>query len=199
LIIIHINCHYAIGVILASIACSFFYLNTIEFWLIVIFSTVCDLDIFLKKFALDRNHRNLISHSIIPSLIIIIIGTFTLWIALIISGISYLLHIIIDTLDWGTNFFYFNHKNIGFRFLISKEDLRNLEKILTEYKNPTSFFDFKYYKNKIIQTIEILLFILMVISIINFAYNYLYIIIFYFLGLLFHILRHYHLLKIEKN
>ncbi|MFX1586959.1 MAG: hypothetical protein ACFFC1_02285, partial [Promethearchaeota archaeon] len=86
----------------------------------------------------------LISHSIIPSILIILLGIIFNWLALIFSGVAYFIHIIIDTLDWGTNFFYFSKKQIGFKFLITKEEFDNISKYLENYKKPESFFDAKY-------------------------------------------------------
>ena len=79
-----------------------------------------DLDVFFSKFAKDNNHRLLITHSIIPSVIMLLIGFIFNWEVLIISGISYFSHIIIDTIDWGTNLLYFQKKQVGFKLLFSK-------------------------------------------------------------------------------
>ena len=112
----HINSHFAVGVIFASILNYFFKFTLLEFSLIVLFSFFCDFDVLFIKFAKDHNHRLLITHSIIPSIILIIIGYILMWPVLIICGFSYSIHIIIDTIDWGTNFFYFQKKQIGFKF-----------------------------------------------------------------------------------
>jgi len=194
----HINSHFAIGVIIASIFHHIFVFNILEFILIVFSAFLGDLDVFFSKYAKDHNHRNLISHSIIPSIIIIILGLVFYWPALIISGLAYFTHIIVDQFDWGTNFFYFPQRTFGPRFLIKKEE-HELSKYLAEYKNPSSFFDFKYYKSKISLTIEILLFILMMVSIIILAFEYIFITLIYFLGLYFHLSRHFHLKKIESR
>ncbi|MHA2472456.1 MAG: hypothetical protein ACXAES_04410, partial [Promethearchaeota archaeon] len=61
--------------------------------MVVIFAFLCDFDIFLSKFALDKNHRMLITHSIIPGTIVLIFGLIFNWIALIVSGLSYLIHV----------------------------------------------------------------------------------------------------------
>ncbi|TKJ24263.1 MAG: hypothetical protein CEE43_00845 [Promethearchaeota archaeon Loki_b32] len=195
----HINSHFAVGVIIASILNYFFKFTLLEFSLIVLFSFFCDFDVLFIKFAKDHNHRLLITHSIIPSIIVIIIGYILMWPVLIICGFSYSIHIIIDTIDWGTNFFYFQKKQIGFKFLISKDEFENLPKYLAEYKVPEYFFDEKYYNNKISIAIETLLFILMLISIWIFALNYVFLILLYFLGLYFHLHRHFTLKRIENN
>ncbi|GAH32002.1 unnamed protein product, partial [marine sediment metagenome] len=106
---------------------------------------------------------------------------------------------IIDTIDWGTNFFYFQKKQIGFKFLISKDEFENLPKYLTKYKVSEYFFSKKYYSNKICIGLEVIFFILMVISIVIFALEYIFIILLYFFGLYFHLHRHFYLKKAEKN
>jgi hypothetical protein len=128
-----------------------------------------------------------------------LIGLIFNWRVLIISAISYSGHIIIDTIDWGTNFLYFQKKQIGFKLLISKEEFENLPKYLSEYKNPASFFDAKYYNNKLCLIIEILLFILMICFGIIFAFQFMLITLFYFPFIWFHLSRHFYLKKFEKK
>ena len=194
-----INNHFAIGLILASITHYFFDFTLLEFSIICFFSFVSDFDVIFTKYARDQNHRNLFTHSIIPSIIIIIIGVLINWIALIISGISYFIHILVDTFDWGTNLFYFGHRNIGLRLLISKEEQENLDFYLGQYKNPASFFDFKRYRSKIWLSINVAIFILMIVFVFIYALEYSYLISFYFVSLLFHLHRHFHLKKIESS
>ena len=158
-----------------------------------------DFDVFFSRYAKDHNHRNLITHSIIPSVIIIVLGLIFGWPALIVSGFAYFMHVVVDMFDWGTNLFYFSKKTYGPRLFMSKEEEENLSKILTQYKNGASFFDFKYYNNKIALIIEALLFILMMVFIIVLAFEYILIFFLYFLGLFFHLSKHYHLKKIETK
>jgi len=195
----HINSHFAVGFIFASVLNYFFKFTVFDFTLIVFFSFICDLDVFFSKYAKDHNHRLLITHSIIPSIAIIIIGTFLTWPAFILSGINYLIHIFIDTLDWGTNILFFQKRQIGFKLLISKEEFENLPKYLAKYKVPASYFDEKYYSNKMCLGIEIILFILMIVFMLLFALEYIYMILLYFIGLYFHLRRHFTLKNIEKN
>ena len=195
----HINTHIAVGVIFASLLHYFFNFTLLEFILIVFLSFICDFDVFFSKYAKEHNHRLLISHSIIPSAILIIIGFGLNWTTLLLGGINYFIHIIIDTLDWGTNVFYFQNKQIGFKFLISKEEFENLPKYLAKYKTPASFFDEKYYNNKLCLVIELLCFILMIFFLLLFAIQYLFLILLYFTGLYFHLHRHFTLKKIEEN
>ena len=165
----------------------------------MIFSFICDFDVFFSKYAKDHNHRMLITHSIIPSIILILLGLIFNWLALIFSGILYFIHILIDTFDWGTNLFFFHKKPVGIKMLISEEELANLPKYLANYKYSESFFDEKYYTNKAWLATEVLIFVIMMVSIIIFALKYIYIIIFYFIGLYFHLTRHFHLKKLEAR
>ncbi|MFX1572959.1 MAG: hypothetical protein ACFFB0_09425 [Promethearchaeota archaeon] len=195
----HINSHFAIGVIFTSILNYFFEFNFFEFSFIILFSFICDFDVFLSKFAKDHNHRMLITHSVIPSLLLLILGILINWIPLILGGISYLIHIFIDALDWGTNIFYFQKKQVGFKLLISKEEFENLPEYLSNYKNPNSFFDEKYYKNKVCIGIEITLFILMILIGMIFAFQYILITLLYIPFAWLHISRHYQLKKLEAR
>ena len=195
----HINSHFAVGIICTSIFHSIFNFTLFEFLLVVLLSFICDFDVFFAKYAVNHNHRMLISHSILPGFLIIIIGIIFIWPALFCSGLAYSLHIIIDTFDWGTNFFYFQKKQIGLKLLISKEEFENLPKYLSEFKRAESFFDLKYYKSKISLSIEVILFILMMIFIIVFALEFILISLFYFIGLYFHVSRHFFLRKVEMT
>jgi hypothetical protein len=176
----------------------FFNFNLFDFFLIVLFSFICDFDVFFSKYAKDHNHRLLITHSIIPSVILVILGYVISLPALVLSGFNYFIHITIDTIDWGTNFFYFQKKQIGFKLLISKEEFENLPLYLANYKTPASFFDEKYYKNKFCLIIEILLFIMMVIFVFWLALPYSFLVLIYFIGLYFHLHRHFVLKRIEN-
>ncbi|MFX0069909.1 MAG: hypothetical protein ACFFAO_02355 [Candidatus Hermodarchaeota archaeon] len=187
------------GVIIASIFNYYFTFNLFEFGLIVFSAFICDLDVFFSKYAKDHNHRNLFTHSIIPSITILILGIIFNWPALIISGFTYFIHVFVDIFDWGTNFFYFPKKTFGPRLFMSQEEEEKLAEYLAQYKSPASFFDFKYYKSKVALSIEVLLFILMMVSITLFAFDYFWIFLLYFPMLYFHLSRHYHLKKIESS
>ncbi len=166
----------------------------------IIFSAFAsDFDVFFSKYAKDHNHRNLITHSIIPSIIVIVLGIVFNWPALVISGFALFLHVFVDLFDWGTNLFYFSKKTIGPRLFISKEEEKNLPEYLAQYKNKESFFDSKYYNNKLALIIEVLLFVLMILCIIIYAFEYFLIVFIYFLGLGFHLSQHFHLKKIENT
>lgn len=195
----HINSHFAAGVIFASILNYFYNFSIFEYIIIVLFSIICDFDVFFAKYAINHNHRMLISHSIIPALFLLFFGIVLNFPVVIFSGIAYSIHVIVDTLDWGTNFFYFNKKVVGLKLLISPEETENLSEHLSKFKKAESFFDLKYYSNKISLGIEVLLFILMVVFITIFAFEFVLVSLFYFLGLYFHLSRHFKLKKIEAQ
>ena len=195
----HINSHFAVGVITASILNYFYNFSLLEFVFIVLFSFLCDLDVFFAKYAINHNHRMLISHSIIPGFLILVFGIIIKWPAIAFSGAAYSMHVIIDTFDWGTNFFYFQKKQIGLKLLISKEEFENLPEYLSKFKKAESFFDVKYYSSRISLGIEVIVFILMMVFIILFAFQFIFIIFIYFLGLYFHLDRHFKLKRIENK
>jgi len=195
----HINSHFSVGIIFASILNYYYSFSLFEFVFIVFFSFICDFDVFFAKYAINHNHRMLISHSIIPGFLMLLFGIIFNWPVLTFSGVAYSIHVIIDTFDWGTNFFYFPKKQIGLKLLISKEEFENLPKYLSEFKKAESFFDSKYYNNKVNLGIEVILFILMVVFTILFAFQFIFIITLYFIGLFFHLTRHFKLKRIESK
>jgi hypothetical protein len=196
---VHINTHFAIGIIIASIFHGLYNFTLLEFGFIVVCGFIMDFDIFFTKYARGGNHRMLVSHSILPGVLILIIGLFLIWSALIIGGLSYIIHITVDTLDWGTNFFGIHKKPFGPKYLITKEELENIDEILSQYKIKKSFFDFRYYNKKIVLVIELILLIGMIISLVIFALEFILISIIYIPFLLLHVLGYLQMKKIEDK
>jgi hypothetical protein len=141
----------------------------------------------------------LITHSIIPGILLCILGIFIFYPVLLIGGLSYILHISIDTCDWGTNFLGFHKELWGPKLLINKEEEMNLDFYLSQYNNSSSFFDFKYYNSKVCLFLEGLLFALMLFFIVIFAFEYLFLTLIYFPFLFFHLWKHYSLKKQEEQ
>ena len=195
----HINFHFAIGVIIASFFNSYFQFTLLEFLMIIGCSFIMDFDIFFSKYAPDNNHRMLITHSIIPGVILIVFGVLFIWPALYLSGAAYVIHSIIDTLDWGTNFLGFQKKPWGPKFLITKEELENLDKILENYKIKKSFFDFRYYANDKVKIAEGIVAALMILFIYIFAFEYILVVLLFIPLLLFHISGYIHLRRVENT
>ncbi len=139
-----------------------------------------------------------ITHSIIPFLILFLIAILSWNFLIFIYSLSYLFHIIIDTIDWGANILYIPKRLVGPKILITEEESKEIEQLLLNYKIPFSFFNFRYYKNKTILSLELLIFVLMILSMIVFALEYMYFTIFYLLAIFFHIVIHNRLKKIES-
>ncbi|MHA1718491.1 MAG: hypothetical protein ACTSWX_12975 [Promethearchaeota archaeon] len=181
----HINVHFAMGIIIASIANFFIQLNIFTFSFIVLCGFISDFDIFFKKHAKDYNHRMLITHSIYISILIIIIGMIINQIWVILGGVAYFVHISIDLLDWGTNFFY-NNKIFGLRLLLNHEERNDLSHVLNDKENRQFFFVQRYYSSKLMIFLEIIIGISMFIALFTFAINYWYFLFGYILFFVFH-------------
>ncbi|QEE15860.1 hypothetical protein DSAG12_01687 [Promethearchaeum syntrophicum] len=182
----HINVHFGIGLIIASVTHYFIQLNIFTFSFIVLCGFILDFDIIFKKYAKDHNHRMLISHSIYPSLIIIIIGIILNEIWVLMGGIAYFCHILIDLIDWGTNFFY-NNKIFGLRLLLTPEERIDLSHVLEDKNNRQFFFVQRYYSSKLMIILEILIGISMFIAVFVFVINYWYFIFGYVFFFGFHL------------
>ncbi len=195
----HINSHCAVGIIIASIFHPIFNFDLFQFTAIVFAAFFMDFDVFLSKFAKDNNHRMLITHSIIPSIGLLILGLIILSPVILICSLAYFIHVFVDCIDWGTNFLGIHQKPFGPKFLITKEELDNLDEILSKYKIKKSFFDIRYYSKVGVLIAEGLLFGAMLTSIILFAMEFSLFIILYLLFLAFHISGYLHLKKIEAN
>ncbi|MFX1273942.1 MAG: hypothetical protein ACFFBP_12310 [Promethearchaeota archaeon] len=166
---------------------------------IVVCAFVADFDIIFLKFTKEDNHRMFFSHSIFPSLILFVSGILFNSYFLNICGVACLSHVFIDTIDWGTNVFFFKRKIIGFKFLITKEEFDNIESYLVKYKVARSFFDFRYYQSKLMMTLEIGFFLAMMVFMISFSLVFILMIMLYFIGFVLHLFTHYRLKAIEET
>ena len=150
----HSSVHYGLGIIFAGITSL---LIPINFWIvaIIILSAIfADFDIFLKNYAQDGNHRMLLTHSIYLPILLLVIGIISSSIIIIMAGISYFLHIVIDLLDWGTNVFY-TKKIYGVRILLKKDEYFRVKELMHQEKIPQWFFVKRYYRSYAMILIEI--------------------------------------------
>ena len=182
----HINVHIGMGIIIASLTNYFIPLNIFTFSFIILCGFLLDFDIIFKKYAKDHNHRMLISHSIYPSLIIIIIGIILNEIWVLMGGIAYFCHILIDLIDWGTNF-WFNNKMFGLRILLTPEERVDLSHVINDKENRQFFFVQRYYSSKLMIFLEIIVGISMFIALFVFAINYWYFLFGYIFFFAFHL------------
>lgn len=173
----HLNVHYAFGIIVASIT-SYFLPNTtiFEFLIIICGSFLVDFDFLLIRFMKENNHRRYFTHTIYPSLVIILIAILINNMVIMIAGFCYVCHILLDLLDWGVRLFY-TDKNYGLFLLLSSDERKlnsdDLKKfIIDQEKENEYFFETRYYNNKIISSIDIVISILGFFLLFTFKSNY---------------------------
>ncbi|MBN2157210.1 MAG: hypothetical protein JW776_14290 [Candidatus Lokiarchaeota archaeon] len=183
----HTNIHYAVGILIASLAHFLFPMNWLVFLIIISSAIIADLDAFFFKRALDRDHRNFFTHSIYPAGIIILIGVLAeyFWKIHIIwlIGLAYSSHIILDCVDWQTRLFY-GKKLYGWALLIS-EDEKNLGKTRKQLQmesgmDPTSFAIDRYFSDSLVLVIGISISLVSFLVLFVFASEFWYVFIGYF-------------------
>jgi hypothetical protein len=87
----HANTHVAMGIIVTGIISVFVPLTWWQFILAVCGAFALDLDFVLSRYAPEENHRRLITHTIWPGLLGIVLGEILAFPWLIIAGISCIL------------------------------------------------------------------------------------------------------------
>ncbi|UYP47864.1 hypothetical protein NEF87_004149 [Candidatus Lokiarchaeum ossiferum] len=182
----HSSVHWGLGIIIAGITSLYISVN---FWivgLIILSSIFADFDIFLRKYAQNGNHRMLFTHSIYLPMILILIGFLSSKIVIIVMGFSYLIHILIDLLDWGTNALFTN-RIFGIRFLLKRDEHLRVPEIIDQEKIPQWFFVKRYYNSVIMIGIEVFVSIIMFITLFLYIPQFWYFLAGYFLTMIFHI------------
>lgn len=172
--------HIAQGIIIALLFLPF--LTIFEFYLVIIFPFLIDLDFIFSKFVKKKNHRRLITHSLLPYLVLAAFGF--LYPLFFILGLCGVVHLLIDMIDWGTSLlapFYPNP--IGG---VLPHVPPNLITDAT-FEQRQCWFTKTYYGSKIILTVEVLFALLAVSLILIIAVQYLWLIALYFLFLVFHL------------
>lgn len=167
------------------------FLTIFEFSLIVIFPFLIDFDFLLSKYAKNNNHRRLITHSFIPYLCLLVIGIFIP--LFLILGICGVVHILSDTLDWGTALFApFYKDTLG--GILPKPPKEIIE--IPDYRKRQCWFTKTYYTSFTLFIMEILFGLTALFSIIFIDFQFLWVLIFYFLLLALQV-RFY--IKCQKN
>lgn len=166
--------HISQGIIVAMLFLSS--LCLIEFCIVVAFPFIIDLDFLLSKYAKNRNHRLLITHSLIPYICLLVIGIF--FPLFLILGICGVVHILTDTIDWGTALFapFYNEPIGGILPNPPKEIVE-----IPNYRKRQCWFAITYYKSLILLFIEVLFGVIAILLIIFFNIWYIWITSFYFL------------------
>ncbi len=168
-------------------------LGILEFLLVVWFPFLIDFDFLFSKFAKDRNHRRLITHSLFPYIALLIIGIF--FPLILILGICGLVHVITDSIDWGTALFTPLYRApIG--GILPKPPKEIVE--IPNYRKRQCWFTKTYYESKPVLTLEISFGALSVLLIIFLNIWYIWIIIFYLFFLILNLRFHFKCRGFEK-
>ncbi|MHA1276124.1 MAG: DUF6122 family protein [Candidatus Helarchaeota archaeon] len=170
----HLHVHFSQGLIVAMLF--FPYLSFIELLIVVGFPFLIDLDFFFSKFAKNNNHRRLITHSLVPYIPLLIIGIF--FPVVLALGIGAIIHILTDTIDWGTALLtpFYKEPIGGILPLPPKEIIE-----IPNYRKRQCWFATTYYKNSILVIIELIFGVtaILLIVLINIWVSWL--LLFYFL------------------
>ncbi|HME54862.1 MAG TPA: hypothetical protein VKM55_21840 [Candidatus Lokiarchaeia archaeon] len=172
---IHVNTHLAFGTFTTLLFTAIFpgQLSFFEVAACILSACVVDVDFLFSKFMKYHNHRLLPTHSaVMPAALFIIAIVLTLgWPAMsslsltaIICGINVLIdHDLVDSYDWGLNFFL-NGKIVGKKILIGNKTPDEYYQLASKYVPEHAPFIKKYYESNIMRALEIIAFSLMVIS-----------------------------------
>jgi len=172
--------HIAQGIIIALLFLPF--LTLFEFYLVVFFPFLIDLDFAFSRFAKNKNHRRLITHSLLPYLALAALGF--IYPLFFILGLCGVVHLLIDVIDWGTALFApFYRDPIGGLLpqvppnIISESDFQQRQ----------CWFTKTYYSSKLILTVEALIALIAISLILIIGVQYLWLMVFYGLFLAFHL------------
>jgi hypothetical protein len=149
----------------------------LEVLAIFCFSFFIDFDFLFSKYAENRNHRVLPTHGIILHAIIFLFGF--LHPVFFFLGLVGMIHVGIDSIDWGVGILspfskkiYFGHLPKPPEKVIDKNSLRNRQ----------CWFTLTYYNSKLLIIIDIIITIsaIIMIFVINVAYWWYLLIYFFF-------------------
>lgn len=175
---IHLNTHLAFGAFTTLVFSAIFpgQLSFFELSACVLSACAVDLDYLLSKHAKQNNHRMLPTHSVATPAacwiiaVVLAIGWpswHSLSLTALICGINVLIdHDLMDSLDWGLNFFL-TGKIVGKKILIGNKTPEEYYQIASKYTPSYAPFLKKYYNSKIMRALEITAFSLMVILMIG--------------------------------
>ncbi|MEX2681126.1 MAG: hypothetical protein Q6373_005970 [Candidatus Sigynarchaeota archaeon] len=123
----HLNAHLAFSTVVTLLLASILpvQLSFLEVAVCIAAGFAVDADFVLVRFAKYRNHRYLLTHSMFLPFILVVLsvcllfliqGTSLAWTSWI-CAVNVLIHDIVDSIDWGLNFFA-NGKIVGMRILL---------------------------------------------------------------------------------
>lgn len=171
----HINVHLALGTFTTLMFTAIFpgQLTFLEIAACILSACVVDVDFLFSKFARYNNHRLLPTHSIAVPVVFFSVAVVaalawpedgSLALTAIICGLTVLIdHDLVDSYDWGLNFFL-NGKVLGKKILIGNKSPDEYYELASHYAPRYAPFLKKYYDNKIMRALEIVAFVLMLIG-----------------------------------
>ncbi|MBD3185945.1 hypothetical protein GF325_03865 [Candidatus Bathyarchaeota archaeon] len=167
----HVNTHFATSVVIA-ILLEIITPVTLSWWelmLAILAGCAPDADYIITSRAKNGNHRWLATHSIFPGLILTTIaGIFlvfeknvpTFWWMLLITGVNAMVHVLLDSLDWGANLFLRDQLE-GLKLLMEGKTDDQVTQEMDRSPSKNGYFFMKYYSSKFFQAYEIAIFSLM--------------------------------------
>ena len=139
------------------------------------FPFLIDLDFLLSKYAKNNNHRRLLTHSLLPYIPLLILGPFFPFVLAL--GIGAIVHILTDTLDWGTALLTpFYRDPIGGILPHPPKEIVEIP----NYRKRQCWFATTYYKNPVLLALEVVFGVAAILLIIIIDIWYLWITLFYF-------------------
>lgn len=172
--------HIAQGIIFALLFHPF--LNFFEFYVVFFFPIVIDFDFLFSRLAKNENHRRLITHSLLPYVVLSAFGfIYPLFFILSLCGI---VHLFIDVIDWGTALLAPFYKDpIG--GILPHVPTNLLSE--SNFKQRQCWFTTTYFNSWVIRIIEVFFLVLTIIVILILNAQYIWLMGFYVLFLAFHL------------
>ncbi|TFG05142.1 MAG: hypothetical protein EU536_02880 [Promethearchaeota archaeon] len=176
----HLHVHISQGIIIAMLFLPS--LSFLEVILVVAFPFLIDFDFLLSKYAQNRNHRRLITHSLIPYSLLLVFGIF--FPICLILGICGVVHILSDVIDWGTALFSPLYREpLG--GILPKPPSTIIE--IPDYRKRQCWFAKTYHNSRIITGLDIFFGAAAILLIIIINILYIWLIAFYLIFLILHL------------
>lgn len=159
----HLNTHFAIGSIFASIGAWAGWISleprlwgipalSVPFLVVVGLSVAVDFDFVFGTLAGVENHRRLVTHSVWPGIALVVIGIVVPYAPVVLGGAAMLLHVGLDAVDWGTNL-WGDGTLRGPKILVKgRED--QLPGLLARVPRKQCFFTLTWYESRAMQALE---------------------------------------------
>ena len=154
----HLNAHLAIGTLVAfaGIALVPVELSFLEVVAIILSACAIDADFLLTKYARDQNHRMLPTHGVAVPVACVAGFVLTLFLlpayqslpwTLLLCGTNVLVHQIVDSVDWGLDFFHAG-RLVGARILLGGKSAAEFRDDASRYMPSTTLFYHVYYHHR---------------------------------------------------